>query len=554
MNPFDERQLSWFTCEASDGSSYLFYIKPVVERKDGLWLHADKYGIITTTMKNAIILSAAVVCALPLFAKIELGTPFADHMVLQRGRPVPVWGKAAPGRTVEVSFADATVSAEVASDGSWRVALPAMEACKEPRTLAVAEYEPCAFWFSKKIDETKVEDVLVGEVWMCAGQSNTDCPIWGKSPRYRDGMGAVAVASTVKPTVRLVKTPRIPSMKPRFDYRVQWVKMTPDDFKKEFAGSSMPSAMGYYFALELANALDIPIGLVDSSWGGTNIDTWTPPSGYAGKASLADVAALPILPKAEFEAARASGAYPSRGVFNGYHKQPSMLWNGMVAAFAPMAFRGMIWYQGCSNSGEPQFYCDKMHALYDGWAKEFANPSMKLYFVQIVSWGHNIAPFQIAQEKFAKEEPNAAMAVINDVENLKDIHPNDKRTVAKRLALHALKRDYGFESICPDSPTPKSWKVEKGAYVVEFNDATGFYIYNDDRSLETCFEICDAAGNWHQAKVLNVEKNGLVNGSALKVAADGVADPRGLRYMFCAPWHGSLYGDTGLPVGAFEIK
>jgi sialate O-acetylesterase len=204
-----------------------------------------------------------------------------------------------------------------------------------------------------------------------------------------------------------------------------------------------------------------------------------------------------------------------------------------------------------------------MQALYNGWATEFRNPDLSLYFVQLAPWGFkNIALIQEAQAKFAAAEKNAAMAVINDVGNLHDIHPNDKRTVAKRLSLHALKRNYGWKHVQNESPTLKSWRIEGNKFILSFNDAESFYVYNNDFSLTTGFEICGADGVWKPAKIANFKSSvrrgkkiflGSVDGKDIVVAAEGVAAPKKLRYLYSAPWFGSLYGESGLPVGAFHI-
>jgi sialate O-acetylesterase len=253
-----------------------------------------------------------------------------------------------------------------------------------------------------------------------------------------------------------------------------------------------------------------------------------------------------------------------KGPIGGAIQQPSALWYGMVAAYAPMSIRGFIWYQGCHNAGEYQRYANKMHALYNGWAKEFQNPGLKLYFVQLAPWGNpGIANIQEAQAQFDREEKNAGMAVINDVGNLADIHPNDKRTVAKRLALHALKRDYGYSWLNDNSPTLKSWKVEGDKFVLTFNDAKGWYVYNPDRSVQTGFEVCGEDGKWVKATIENLawgkgrdgkpKCDGNIKGTDLIVKADGVAAPKKLRYMYSAPWFGCLYNEMNLPLGAFHI-
>lgn len=499
---------------------------------------------------RGLTLTAVALCALPLFAKIELATPFADGMVLQRGMDVPVWGTATAGKKVVVSFAEATVETVVAADGSWSVTLPKMSASKESRVLRVAE---CAA--AGEADAVAVKDVLVGEVWMCSGQSNADCPIWGDRPRYRDGWGAMTLASTDKPFVRLVKTPVVASVTPRRGYRARWMKMTPALLDACKRGQQMPSAMGYYYALELANALDVPIGLVDCSMGGSNIDAWTPRSGYAGLAGLEAERDWKTVGAKEWTDAM------RKGPVWGWNQQPSVLWNGMVAAYTPMACRGFIWYQGCCNAGEHARYCSKMQALYNGWSKEFKNPSLKLYFVQLAPWG-NFSKIQMAQAQFDAEEPNAGMVVVNDVGNLKDIHPNDKRTVAKRLSLHALRRDYGWTWVRDNSPTLKGWKVEGDSFVLSFNDADGWYVYNPDRSMTVGFEVCGTDGVWKPAKIRNLLEagkgrhlyQGLIEGKDLVVAADGVTKPAKLRYLHSTPWFGALYSDACLPLGAFEIE
>ena len=490
-----------------------------------------------------LITATAIIAAFAAQAKVKLAAPFTDGMVLQREMPVRVWGTADAGEKVKVIFGDASVDAVADASGRWLVELPAMKACKTGRTLAV--------------NDIRVSDVLVGEVWMCAGQSNTDCPVWGQSPRYRDAWGSMMLMTTDRPLVRLVKTPKAMALEPKLDIKVEWMKMTPALWNAWKSGKAMPSAMGYYYALELANALDIPIGLVDSSWGGTNVDTWTPRSGYKGLSGLDVERDWKMVPQKDWKPSMA------KGPIGAAHKQTSALWYGMVAAYTPMSVRGFIWYQGCSNSREPERYANKMQALYNGWATEFKNPDLSLYFVQLTPWGFNdIALIQEAQAKFAAAERNAAMAVINDVGNLKDIHPCDKRTVAKRLSLHALKRNYGWKHVQNESPTLKSWKVEGNKFVLSFNDADGFYVYNADRSLTTGFEVCGADGAWKPAKIVNFKASlrngkksylGTVEGKDLIVEAEGVAAPKKLRYLYSAPWFGALYSEAGLPVGAFHI-
>ncbi len=496
-------------------------------------------------MKRLIVV-AAMSAAFAAQAAVTLGTPFSDGMVLQRGRNVPVWGWADAGEKVTVTFAGQTRTATAGADGKWRVDLAPMEASKESRTL--------------EANGVKVADVLVGEVWYCCGQSNTEFPLVGGSPRFRDRQGAMVAQVTYRPYIRFAycSNYRI-SVEPKAkaDYKVEWKQFTPENLSKPPSFS----AMGVYYALELYAALEIPIGMVGSYWGGTRAEPWTPREGFAAtKGCEPEVAYQPAV-AAEFKAERMDALGYSRKTFR---DQPMVLWNEMVAPWTPFAMRGFIWYQGCSNSGDYKRYDTVMHALYNGWAKCFENPDLKLYFVQLAPWGNAGIPYiQQAQAKFAAEEKNAGMAVINDIGNLRDIHPNEKEMVGKRLALHALKRDYGFTDIEADSPTLKEWKVEGDKFVLTFDHAKSLYVYNPDRSFANGFELAGEDGVFKPAKIVNrvqsqrgngqVAYLGTLEGAQIVVSADGVAEPKKLRYLYSAPWFGSIYNEVNLPLGSFHI-
>ena len=480
-------------------------------------------------MKNILIALAIGGSICNLEAAVKSATPFADNMVLQRARSVPVWGTADPGETVTVKFAGQTKTAAAGADGRWRVTLDAMDASRENRTMEI---------LGKDNAET-IRNVLVGEVWFASGQSNMECPIWGKGPRYRDGKGGIMTQMTRRPFIRYAKNDRRWSVGPDLTQKATWREFSPESFREKGL-----SAVAFYYALEIYGALEIPVGVIDSSWGGTRIEPWTPPSGYDGKPNLKETAEH--IPTTDKE--KAGGRL---------HQQPGVLWNGMVAAWTPFALRGMIWYQGCSNAGAYGSYCERMHALYDGWAREFGNPGLKIYFAQLAPYKDNFNGLRLAQAQFAAEEENAAIAILCDVGNLADIHPNDKEIVAKRLAIHALKRDYGFTGIIDDSPTLKTWRIEDGKFILGFKDASSWYVYRNDYKFDVPgFEIAGSDGKFVPAKVLNKNKDdrGTFEGAELLVAADGVAKPRQLRYLATDPWTGALYSfDSGLPLGPFEI-
>lgn len=469
----------------------------------------------------------AALCGVGLRAAVVTGVPFADGMVLQRGRPVPVWGTADPGESVTVAFAGQKKTVRADDAGKWRVVLDAMEASKENRTMTVAG----------AANTEEIKNVLVGEVWFASGQSNMEFPIWGDNPRYRDGQGGMLVGMTRRPFVRYTKTPRKWSAEPHLDWKAVW-----HDFSPASLRCHPFSAVAFYFALEIYDAIDVPVGIIESSWGGTCIETWTPRCGFAKHSSLKSYAER----KVETEKGKAG---------NRPHQQPTALWNGMVAPYAPFAMRGMIWYQGCSNAGSGARYRDMMHALYDGWSEAFENPAMSLYFVQLAPFGKGWLAVQTAQARFAAEEPHAALVTTCDVGNPKDIHPNDKETVARRLALHALKRDYGFDEIVDDAPVLKSWRIEGGNVKMTFDGASSWYIYRPDRTTDDLgFEIAGPDGKFLPAKLINDIGPKSVKGAELSVAADGVENPCRLRYLASGQKLGALYSfDSALPLGPFEI-
>jgi len=465
-------------------------------------------------MKRLMLFGAAAV-AMCASAEVKTGVPFADGMVLQRGRNVPVWGTAEPGEAVTVSFAGQTKTTTAGADGKWRVELDAMEASKENRTMSV----------NGAANTEEIKNVLVGEVWFASGQSNMECPIWGNNPRYRDGKGGIMTQMIHRSSVRYTVTGKKQTAEPRFDWKARWRELSPQSLRAQAL-----SAVAFYYALDIYGELEIPVGIIEASWGGSRIEPW-----------------IPLAPGEE----RKPLEEDAKARFNQAHT----MFNAMVAPYAPYAMRGMIWYQGCSNEGDGVMYAPKLHCLYDGWKREFENPDLKMYLAELAPYRNNFYGVRLAQAKFVAEEPNAALAVTCDAGNLADIHPNDKEIVAKRLALHALKRDYGFEDIIDDSPVLDSWRLENGRFILRFKDAKKMYIYRSDKSIGNLgFEIAGPDGRFVEAKLMNkVDRYGIV-GEELIVAADCVDKPRQLRYLAARPWTGAIYSyDSGLPIGCFEI-
>ena len=509
-------------------------------------------------MNKVAVALVAAFAALPIFAQIKMGAPFTDGAVLQRGMKVPVWGKAIPhagktARSVKVEFAGQAKTAEIGEGGAWKVMLDPMDASKESRTMKVAVLESG--------ESVEIKDILVGEVWFASGQSNMECPIWGGSTRYRDMKGGLLTTMTYLPNIRYVKSPHKWSVEP-VELSAKWCKFTPESlqlFHRENGGAGVGlSAVAFYYARELYLALDVPIGILDASWGGTNIDAWTPRSGYEGcDESIKDTAEYQV--KSDWNAET-----DKKGPIGGAHQQPTVLYNGMVASFAPMAMRGFIWYQGCHNGGEWQRYCPKLHALYNGWSREFENPALKLYLVQLAPFNHNWIGICMSQNLFCAKEKNAALAVTADVGNFDDIHPNDKEIVAKRLVVHALKRDYGFAIPEDDSPVFKSASFKDGKATLTFDNVKDWYVYAPNRSRELPFELAGEDGDWKPAKVLNFRKQkgkdgtetdtDYIDGAEIVLYSEDVPEPVKARYMGRPRTSGTLYNEASLPLGPFAAQ
>ena len=500
-------------------------------------------------MKKMMVAVAAAFCVKLSFAALRLGAPFADGAVLQRQMPVPVWGWDEPGTKVTVSFAGQEKSAVADSSGKWMVRLDPMEASNESRDLTVSAAASAIEQSEQPNNRTILHDILVGEVWYASGQSNMEMPLTGGNPRFRDRQGALVAQALNYDGIRFCyasdyKASEFP--KATNSYPIAWKRM-------KHPNANTFSALASYYAIEIHNSIHVPVGIVGSYSGGTKIQPWTPAEGVA---TYPDYAWKP------YDPSNTTWTTSSASVF----------WNEMVECWTPMAMRGFIWYQGCSNSGEWQVYDKLMHALYKGWSKKFENPDLKLYFVQLAPYGsEGYTKIRESQAKFAAEEPNAAMAVIADIGNIHDIHPNEKELVAKRLALHALRRDYGFAHVRDNSPTLRDWKIEGRKFVLDFNDAKNFYvyypdIYSPDGNCTNLFEVCGTNGVWHPARILNPrtlyknasgeKSNGLIREIApgrLEVAADDVEEPKKLRFLYRKPWFGALYNEVNLPVGPFHI-
>ena len=323
-------------------------------------------------------------------ADVTLPKVIDSHMVLQRDRPLPIWGWADPGENVTVKFDETLQAATADSQGDWKVVLPAVKADGKAHHMTIGG--------KNKIE---LDDILIGEVWIGSGQSNMEMGI-----SLTDG-AKEEIASAEHPEIRLLLVPKAAGREPAKDVKAQWVACTPKTVAA--GGWSGFSAALYYFGSKLHKELNVPVGLIESAWGGQKIERF-----------IADG--------------------PKQGD----------IYNGMIAPIKPFAIRGAIWYQGEANVGDGMAYADKMKDLIGGWRKVW-DSDFSFYFVEIAPFAgyrnHALPALWEAQVASLKI-PGTGMAETTDlVGNIKDIHPKDKMDVGNRLALWALAKNYGKDIV-----------------------------------------------------------------------------------------------------------
>lgn len=475
-------------------------------------------------MKRFLLAAIAVVlCHTAARADVTLSKAFGDHMVLQQEQPIRVFGTAEPGEEVTAELGGKSAKATAGKNGRFLVELPAMKADGKPHTLTV-----------KGKNEVTLNDVLLGEVWLCSGQSNME---WSVS---RSLNPKEEIAAADHPMIRLYNVPgHVAGPKPLDDPRGKWELCSP---------KSVPgfSAVGYYFGRALRKELDVPIGLVGTNWGGTRIEPWTPPVGFEAVESLEDYR------KSLAETADGKGK-PKGGA--------TQIYNGMVHGLIPMSVRGAIWYQGESNAGDGLRYEYLKEALVKGWREVFQNDELSFYWVQLANFrqpsddpaGGGWGTVREGQRR-ALRLPNTGMAVIIDIGEAKDIHPKNKQDVGARLALWALANDYGKDVVF-SGPLYKAMKVDGDAIRLTFDHVGGGLIAGKKDGLKpteetpgaelTQFSIQDAEGKWHWAKAT-------IDGETVVVRADGVTSPKNVRFGYQSnPVGINLYNKVGLPASPF---
>lgn len=503
-------------------------------------------------------------------ADLKVANVFSDHMVLQQEMPIRVWGWAEPGATVVVGLDDANnatgISVKAGDDGKWSAELPAMKADGKALNMQVVSG-----------DETVAfKDILLGEVWICSGQSNMEWSVKASANPQQE------IKNANHPTIRLFNVPQhIKQNEPQQDAQeASWAVCSPESVTNF-------SAVGYYFGRELSKQLDVPIGLVGTNWGGTRIEPWTPPVGFEKVPQLKGISEAiqtldPSTPKGkavreQYIAAVTKWAEQSQKTVEQGKELPALpqfnlnppggatqIYNGMVAGLTPLSARGVIWYQGESNAGDGLKYDYLKEALVKGWRETFQNEDLAFYWVGLAGFGRGHTdqpagggwgPVREGQRRALRLD-NTGMAVTTDIGHPSDIHPKNKQDVGYRLALLALAKNYGKTNVY-SGPMYKSHEIKGDTVVVHFDHVGGGLMVatkggehlmdavkpTPDEKL-AAFALQDEAGTWHWADAKIV-------GNTVVLKSENVAKPTAVRYAYDSLPKVNFYNKEGLPAVPF---
>lgn len=503
----------------------------------------------------SLLIAASLVVSVAagsLPADVRLPSIFGSNMVLQQEHANPVWGHAEAGEQVTVRIADQTWTAKADNEGNWSVKLTPLKA-GGPHELVVSGKNTVRF-----------ENVLVGEVWVCSGQSNMQWPVSAAN----DPDLEIRMANY--PDIRLITVPQVGTQEPQSDFNGQWQACTPDTVR-DF------SAVGYFFGRQLHRTLDVPIGLIDNAWGGSAAEAWV-------RRDLleADERYQPLLKrwaeternyneqkqKIEYEvklaewqvkvaAAKLAGRERPRrprrrgNPLAGQHR-PANLYNGVLKPIIGYGIRGAVWYQGETNAGRAYQYRHLFPLMIQQWRDEWQQGDFPFYWVQLADFREekpepaesDWAELREAQTMTMSKLPNTGEAVIIDLGEAHDIHPRNKQDVAKRLARWALARDYGIDLVYR-SPVYKSMEQKAGRVVLTFDhvgggldtfdvrNPIGFTIAGEDRKFVAA-----------EAKIVTPDR--------IEVWSDNIASPAAVRYAWADNPVCNLQNKEGLPVTPFR--
>jgi sialate O-acetylesterase len=507
----------------------------------------------------AVLAVAALLTAAPARGDVSLNNMFGDHMVLQQGIRNKVWGKADPGEAVTVTLGGQSKSATAAADGSWHVFLDPVKEYGGPHTLAVKGKNTVTF-----------TDVLIGEVWVCAGQSNMQ---WSVN---QSNDADLEKAAAKFPNLRLISVPQVGTQEPQWNFNGTWAACSP-----ETVGNF--SAVGYFFGRQLHQTLGVPVGLINNAWGGSAAEAWVKRDKLAAHPTLQKLHEKWQQEEANYETAKAAfekkladwkvladaakadgkpepaGKPDPRQHPDGRMKgnaRPGNIHSGVLTPSIGYGIRGAIWYQGESNASRAYQYRELFPFMIKSWREEWGLGDFPFYWVQLADFRDekpepaesDWAELREAQTMTMKALPATGEAVIIDIGEGKDIHPKNKQDVAKRLARWALAETYKVSGITARSPLYKGMEKQGAKIVLSFDNveakAAGWRPF--DVAAPRGFTIAGADKKFVAAKAT------ILPDGRIEVSSEAVADPVAVRYAWADNPVCNMFSAAGLPLTPFR--
>lgn len=456
-------------------------------------------------VKSIFISCFLLVLVTVVNAKISLPEIFANNMVLQQNSEVKFWGWAKSNEPVSIkaSWLDDEVKVNATNQGTWEIKLKTPVA-GGPYQIIISGY-----------NEIVLSDVLIGEVWLCSGQSNME---WSANSGIVDGDEEIAKADF--PQIRFFTVYNSSAHSPQNHLTGEWKSCTPQTMR-EF------SAVAYFFGKKLHEIQGVPIGLINSSWGGTPAETWMPGE---------------VIQEDEFlrKAAALQKPVPWGPV------EPARLYNSMIAPLIPFKIAGALWYQGEANTINYYAYEKMLSALITGWRNKWDN-EFPFYYAQIApyKYGKTFEGVEIREaQRKVLEVANTGMVVLSDIGDTTDIHPKNKKDVGLRFANLALNRHYKTIQIEDSGPLFKSMKIDKNKAIISFDHAEGLHAKGDKINS---FEIAGEDDIFYTAEAK-------INGEQVIVQSKNVKEPIKVRFAWRNTATPNLFNSANLPTSCFKAE
>ena len=470
-------------------------------------------------LRRILFFAALSTITLGMQAKVRLPHIIGDDMILQQDSKARLWGWDTPGKAVKVnvSWSKESYSAKTDSKGIWIVGV------KTPK----ASYTPLSITFNDG-DKTTINNVLSGEVWVCAGQSNMEMPVKGFGNCPVEGYNKAVMNANEYKGIHYVKIPSVMSTQPLDDAQCEWKVIGP-----QTVGDA--SATGYFFAQAINKTLNIPVGLVMANKGGTRVESWLDRD-YLEKNTTESLDSMAMMKKFPYD-----------------YLRPLLWGNGTFSPILKYTVKGIIFYQGCSNVGDPAGqYTKRLNDLVSQWRRDFKLGEIPFYFVQIApyfnsdvngDWGPRLREQQFNASKII---PNSGIVCTDDLVypyESQQIHPSQKQQVGERLALQALNKTYGMKDIWCESAEFKDMRISNDTcYINLKNDYNGISRYEDIHG----FEVAGADKVFHKANASYYWTKGLI------VTSPEVKTPVAVRYAFRNWGYGNVKNAALLPLFPFR--